>query len=210
MEKSETITDIAKALVKAQSQITFAVKDAVNPFHKNKYADIASVIEAVKKPLNDNGISFLQAVNSSDTAPMLETMLLHETGQYLMTKTPIFCVKPNDPQALGTGITYSKRYALMAICGLPSEDDDGNAASGVGSAKKTLEPNEKQQAIIDAVCEKLLDSVPEGKVLLNDKVKSLIYATKGSYPEDTKAVGTIAAWIVSNKKMDSICAMKGN
>lgn len=213
MDKTENIIEIAKALVKAQAAITHAVKDSVNPFHKNKYADMAAVIEAVKKPLNDNGISFLQAVNMTETSPMVETILLHESGQYLMTKTPIYCQKPNDPQALGTGITYSKRYALQALLGLPSEDDDGNSASQVGKSQTTPAaapaPNEKQKEFVDKVYEKLLDSTPEGMVVNRDKLAKELYSLKSLWPDDIKKAVTTADWLIKNNKMDAVCDKKG-
>ena len=96
------------------------------------------MIEAVKGPLNDNGIVFLQGVDFHGTCPCVTTVLLHESGEFLSTETPIFCKDPNNPQALGSGITYSKRYSLQAIMGLPTEDDDGNAGARTPAAPKTI------------------------------------------------------------------------
>ena len=140
IEKSEDIKAISVALLKAQKEIGAALKNAKNPYFKSNYADMKAVIEAIKEPLNKNGITFLQAVNGAgEGMPVVETMLLHESGQYLCSKAPVYCQKPNDPQAFGTGITYTKRYTLQAFLGLPTEDDDGNAAS----TKKGKNGNEK-------------------------------------------------------------------
>ena len=142
IERSENITNLAAALLKAQKEMGAALKDAKNPYFKSTYADLKAVIEAIKDPLNNSGITFLQAVNGGgEGTPVIETMLLHESGQFLCTKTPVFCSKPNDPQAFGSGVTYSKRYALQAFMGLPTEDDDGNKGSG-----KTDKPTTKQPA----------------------------------------------------------------
>ena len=130
IEKSENITNLAAALLKAQKEMGVALKNAENPYYKSKYSNFKAVIDTVKEPLTNNGIAFLQAVNGGPENPCVETLLLHESGQYLCTKTPIFCLKPNDPQAFGKGITYSKRYALQAFLGLPTEDDDAEAAMG--------------------------------------------------------------------------------
>jgi len=110
IEKSENITNLAAALLKAQKAIGIAIKNEKNPYFKSNYADLKAVIEAVKEPLNDNAISFLQAVNvrNGSELPVIETMLLHESGQYLNSVTPVFCSKPNDPQAFGSGVTYSE------------------------------------------------------------------------------------------------------
>ena len=151
IERSENITLISIALLKAQKDMGAALKDAKNPFFKSSYADLKAVIEAIKEPLNNNGISFLQAARGDHEFPRLETVLLHESGQYLSSVTPIFCSKPKDPQAFGSGITYSKRYALQAMLGLPTKDDDGEAAMGRNSKpeKQTTKPKQKQAEIVD-------------------------------------------------------------
>ncbi len=148
--KSEQITNLAAALLKAQRAIGFAVKGAKNPFFKSTYADLGAVIEAIKGPLNDNGITFLQAVDSDpgDSAAV-DTILLHESGQFISCRTPVFCAKPNDPQAFGSGLTYSKRYALQALLGIPTADDDGEGAMG-RKGKKTTTPKKSTPAEVVA------------------------------------------------------------
>ena len=87
--------------------------------------------------MNKNGIAFLQAVDSdTEGKPVIDTILLHESGQYLSTITPVFCKKPDDPQAFGSGVTYSKRYALQAMLGLPTEDDDAEKATARGNEQR--------------------------------------------------------------------------
>lgn len=151
IEKSENITLLAVALLKAQKEMGAALKDAKNPFFKSSYADLKAVIEAIKDPLNNNGITYLQAVDSFESVPSIETILLHESGQFISSRTPVFCAKPNDPQAFGSGITYSKRYALQAFMGLPTADDDGEAAMGRNNnaQKQTPTPKEKQTEIVE-------------------------------------------------------------
>lgn len=139
MRCSEKIDQISKALLGAQKEIGAVSKSADNPFYKSKYADLSAVIEAIKEPLNKNGVCFLQLVNSSD-GDTVETIFLHETGQYISSETAVYCKKPDDPQAFGSGVTYAKRYALQAALGLPTEDDDGNAASKKGSAATPEKP----------------------------------------------------------------------
>lgn len=127
MNKSETLAKLATALVKAQAEIKFAAKDSNNPFFKSKYADLPAVIDAVKPALNKHGLSFLQIVVETG----VETMILHESGEYISGITPVIVAKQNDPQALGSAITYAKRYGLQAIVGVPADvDDDGEAAMG--------------------------------------------------------------------------------
>jgi hypothetical protein len=149
IEKSKNITLLAVALLKAQKEMGAALKDAKNPFFKSSYADLKAVIDAIKEPLNNNGVTFLQAVDRGEAQPSIETILLHESGQFISSRTPVFCAKPNDPQAFGSGITYSKRYALQAMLGLPTKDDDGEAAMGRKAQKQTSKPKSKQKDIVD-------------------------------------------------------------
>jgi hypothetical protein len=133
MNKSDTIGQLALALSKAQGQMKFAAKDANNPFFKSKYADLASVIEAIKVPLSANGIAFVQATDFEDSAVIVETILLHESGEWISGKLRMQPTK-NDPQGVGSAVTYAKRYGLQALAGVPSDDDDGNAATGLQGA----------------------------------------------------------------------------
>lgn len=136
LEKSDNILNLAIALAQAQKEMGAALKDSENPYFKSNYADMKAIIDAVKEPLNNNGITFLQAVEGGHEHPTVETVLLHESGQYICIKTPIYCLKPNDPQAFGSGITYSKRYAIQALLGLPTKDDDAESAVGRGKKAK--------------------------------------------------------------------------
>lgn len=129
MKNSETLTKIAPALVKAQSEMSNAVKDAKNPFFKSSYADLNSVREACIPALNKNGITVLQPTVYEDGKPFVQTLLLHESGEYISSLTEIICNKVNDAQSHGSGVTYARRYGLQSMCNIGSEDDDGNAAS---------------------------------------------------------------------------------
>lgn len=142
MEKSETIGELAKALAKAQGAMVGAVKDQANPFFKSKYADLASVWDACRKPLADNGLSVVQTEEFFFDNPDLvcvSTILMHESGEWIRG---ILAVKPvkSDPQAVGSAITYLRRYSLQSMVGVAPEDDDGNAASQP-STEKTKNQN---------------------------------------------------------------------
>jgi hypothetical protein len=128
MNKSDSIAAIAPALVKAQAEIKAALKDATNPHFKSKYADLSSVVEAVKAPLLKNGIAFLQGIHDAVDGVAVETMLLHTSGEWISSTLRLPATK-QDAQGYGSAITYGRRYGLQAICGVPAEDDDGNAAT---------------------------------------------------------------------------------
>jgi hypothetical protein len=123
------LNEIAPALVAAQAAITYAAKDSTNPHFKNRYADLQSVIEAVKGPLNANGIAFLQMPSKSEAGFLsLTTMLVHKSGQ-VISDTATIPLPKNDPQGYGSALTYGRRYGLAAICGLFQADDDGESAA---------------------------------------------------------------------------------
>jgi len=138
--QSDQINELATALSKAQAVMKGATKDSANPFFKSKYADIASVWEACRAALTENGLSVVQIPNTISSVTLngesevvtelfvLETTLLHSSGQWMKGVYPIKPIK-DDPQGVGGAITYARRYSLAAIVGIAQEDDDGKAAS---------------------------------------------------------------------------------
>lgn len=127
MQKSDGIDAIAKALAKAHKSIGGVKKTATNPFFKSKYATLEDVVDTVKAPLLAEGITIVQGVQDAEGGVGIETMLLHESGQWISSTLRLPASK-EDAQGYGSAITYGRRYGLMAICGIPAEDDDGNAA----------------------------------------------------------------------------------
>ena len=136
MNKSDSITALAPALIKAQAKIKSALKDSTNPHFRSKYADLASVVDAVKAPLLEQGIAFLQGVHDAVDGVAVETMLLHTSGEWISSTLRLPATK-QDAQGYGSAITYGRRYGLMAICGVPAEDDDGNAAAASTTSRIT-------------------------------------------------------------------------
>ena len=158
MEKSESIKSIAAALNKAQAEMSGAKKGANNPFFKSSYADLNSVVDAVRIPFCENGLSYSQFPIMEENRVGVETILMHGSGEWISSKLLLPCVK-QDPQAAGSAITYARRYALQAIAGIPAEDDDGNAATGNQSSKSKQSnqqvnwynafENDKQYMLVD-------------------------------------------------------------
>ncbi len=125
MEKSESIIEIAKAMINFKKEVGKLTKKAENPFFKSRYAPISEVLETINEPLTNNGLVFFQFPKGENE---LETIVMHESGEWI---TGSYYMKPvkADPQAFGSVITYQRRYALCAIFGLGDEDDDGNKIS---------------------------------------------------------------------------------
>lgn len=127
MRMSDTITALATALAKAQGMIDDATKTGMNPAFRSKYADLAAVRAVIREPLAVNDLAIVQAPRTVDNAVEVETMLLHKSGEFI-AETLRMPVNKWDAQGIGSGITYARRYGIMAILSIASEDDDGNAA----------------------------------------------------------------------------------
>jgi hypothetical protein len=139
MNKSDGIVDLAKALAKAHLKMDGVKKTAENPYFKSKYATLEHVVDAVKPALLENGIVVIQGVQDAEGGVAIETMLLHESGQWISSTLRLPASK-QDAQGYGSAITYGRRYGLMAICGIPAEDDDGNAAVATTVQAKASSP----------------------------------------------------------------------
>lgn len=132
---SESIGKFAVAFLAAQKSVENVAKTADNLYFKSKYADLPSVLEEVKKHLHANDIAVLQFPTQpvSDGTLALTTRLLHVSGEWI-EGTAVTPLAKSDPQGFGSAVTYLRRYGLQSILGLAAEDDDGESASGRGSA----------------------------------------------------------------------------
>ncbi len=154
MNKSDHINELAAALSKAQAAIKGAVKDSANPFFKSNYADLESVWDACRKPLTDNGLSVVQMPKSKEGRLIVETLMMHSSGQWIAEEVDAKPAK-DDAQAIGSCITYLRRYSLAAFAGVCQTDDDGNAATGKDAKK---EDNKEETMTADELVEKMTTS----------------------------------------------------
>src|SRR6187549_2757322 len=110
---SEQINELAAALAKAQGQMKNAAMNRVNPHFKSRYADLASVLDAIRAPLSANGLSVVQTMQPSDRAIILRTTLLHASGQFISTEYLMpMALKPHE---MGSALTYARRYSVSAL-----------------------------------------------------------------------------------------------
>jgi len=142
--KSHEVANLFAALAIAQGKVESALKDKKNPFFKSSYADLASVWEACREPLSSNGLSVVQTVEGTKTDMYLVTWLCHSSGQWMKSKLPLLTMK-QDPQALGSAITYGRRYALAAMVGIYQEDDDGEKSMQRKKAQEKEEIDQNMQ-----------------------------------------------------------------
>lgn len=128
MKSSEQINDLAAAFAKAQGAIEGAIKDRTNPHFKSQYADLASVWDACRQPLSTNGLAIAQGVETDATKVTVTTRLMHASGQWIESAIASEA-RDTGPQAIGSCVTYLRRYSLSAMVGVAPEDDDGNEAT---------------------------------------------------------------------------------
>jgi hypothetical protein len=135
-DRSESIGALVGALALAQSEIRAADKDRENPFYKSSYSTLASVWAACREQLGKNGIAVIQVPQLEGSAIVLYTWLAHKSGEWMRSRYPVNPAK-HDPQGIGSAVSYARRYALAAMVGVYSadEDDDGEAASEHPRAK---------------------------------------------------------------------------
>lgn len=128
MITSEKIDLLFPAFIKAQAETGSAKKTSDNPFFKSKYADLSEIIETSKAALISNGLGILQSPSVSGQVVSVTCRIIHTSGQWIEDTISLTAVKA-DPQAIGSAITYGRRYQLAAMLNIAQEDDDGNKAS---------------------------------------------------------------------------------
>lgn len=159
MKQSESITELATAMNLFQAELDVAKKSATNPFLKSSYADLESVIEAVREPLAIHGLSFVQMLGTTrhENAVAIETQIMHKSGEWIrsdftMPAPPEAARGVNIMQTYGSVVTYAKRYALSAALGVATgEDNDGDTgASKVQKKAAPKAPAKKQAPKVEA------------------------------------------------------------
>lgn len=166
LRMSKEIGDIATAFCEAQSTFEAAAKASENPAYArggraSKYADLASIIEAALPALNKAGIGVLQPARLTREGVVVVTRLQHKSGQFFESELTMPAVNRNGftAQTVGSAITYARRYSFQSLICLAANDDDGNAASDVGSreaaqevaARKIAEHNAKKVSPAETV-----------------------------------------------------------
>ncbi len=207
MNKSESIKELACALAKAQGQMGGAHKGKANPFFKSVYADLSSVVTAIREPLSSNGLSFIQATEPSDKDEIrVITMLMHESGEWL-SSTIAIPVSKADAQGYGSAITYAKRYGLQGLLGVPSEDDDGNAAAKakpaitpVRAAMQSVDINTEDMDFLRGVASELVQMVE----VEADPVRAFNHMSKQNLDSDQK----LALWSILQPNSKTRNALK--
>lgn len=201
MQKSESITNIAKALILFHVKMGEVYKDAKNPFFKSSYATLSNIQDAIKEPLIESGLTVCQFPTGEHG---LTTLILHESGEYLLSEYTMTPVK-NDPQGIGSCITYQKRYALVSALNLnvQDEDDDGNKAT-YGNNKPEDKPWLNKGKVFDAAVAKL----KSGQTTI-EKIELAYKLSKEIKTELLKAIpNKTKSGIIQNFQEDEINSLK--
>jgi len=129
----------SEALVSAIGELSNVPKTASNPYFKSKYAPLDAIVDATRPVLAKHGLAVMQQPIFMEGTAGVETTILHKEG-YSTTSTLLLPLKDQSPQGVGSAITYARRYALAAVLGLATEeDDDGNVGTGL-SKKEEAKP----------------------------------------------------------------------
>ena len=188
IDKSEATNEVLSALVKAKSQIGSITKGSANPFFKSKYADLSAILNTVEPVLQEFNLAVIQPVVNIDSSSFIATTFIHESGQYVsILGSELVAAKQNDPQAMGSAITYARRYSISSGLSLNSEnDDDGERAMNRGnyspskpsSSSASVSPFEKMKSYLKTAenkpeaYEKIINS-PKNRWLTNGQKAEL-------------------------------------
>ena len=144
--------NLAKALAKAQAEFTTVPQSGFNPHFKNKFSTLEDCINMTRPILSKHGLAISQMPNTLDGQYVLTTILMHESGESIVSNQPVVSMK-QDPQSLGSALSYCRRYSLTGVLSLASGDfeDDGNAATAPAKATPAKAKATKNQTIAERV-----------------------------------------------------------
>ena len=150
MKTSESVENIAKALVLVQAEIKNTPATKENPHFRSRYTPLDDVLDMARSVLPKYGMSVLQGVSGASETISVVTRILHVSGEWIESDPLVMKAEKGTPQGQGSAITYARRYSLSGILGIATDpDDDGNEATGKIDTKVTEKPakptGDKQQ-----------------------------------------------------------------
>ena len=149
MQRSESIKNIAKALAQFQAEVRNPANTESNPFYRSKYAPLSDILNLARPLLSKHGLSVLQSPSGDGQNVTVTTLITHESGEWIESEPLTLKADKATAQGAGSAITYARRYALSAMLGISSEDDDdGNFASGNKNGNKSTANNTEKNKIV--------------------------------------------------------------
>lgn len=160
MRTSDSIKSIAKAISAFQAEVKNPANTEENPFFKSKYAPLNDILNLVRPLLSKHGLSIIQSPAGDGQNIAITTLITHESGEWIESDPLTLKADKATAQGAGSAITYARRYALSAMLGISSEDDDdGNNASAEDQKPRTKQTTgratENQLKAILAITQKL-------------------------------------------------------
>lgn len=148
MTRSESIGQLAASLAKAQASFLPVTKDRLASINSQKgsfkytYADLSTVVGAIKAALSANGLAVMQPVTAGDGQVVVTTLLAHASGEWIASDMT-WPVVNTDNRSIGSGITYARRHSLLAMVGGAATDEDDDAESARGGDHDTARPEHR-------------------------------------------------------------------
>jgi len=204
MKRSDSIASIAKALAAFQQDVTQPKKSAKNPHFKSTYVPLDNVVDSIAETAPKHGLSYLQTTVTDNDKAGVQTLLMHESGEWIEFEPLLLPIgQKATPQAVGSAITYARRYTLSSIFGLASEtDDDANGASD--NAAKNPAPKAAMATKVELeTLNKLVDILAGLHAVSREKVLEKVKWDGTSAMEQSGAVGrknALNEWIDNAKK----------
>ncbi len=197
MQTSENLNELATALCAAQAEMQAAKKESVNPHLRSKYADLASIWDAIRVPLTKNGLCVSQVFEAdhAEGEVLVRTVLMHKSGQSISSALKLPIAK-RDPQGVGSAITYARRYGLSAIVGATADDDDDAAAAMPSGKPKPAESPRPENGPPKTTTPPPTQSAPKGDQITEPQTKALYGLGKALGLEGRDAlVRSVNGWL---------------
>ena len=198
---SEEIGKLAKALVSAQAEVESALKFSTNPHYGSPYADLTSVLTAIKPALAKHGLAMVQYPGYGEGIVTMTTVLVHDSGEWLQSPVAAIPITKQDPHGAMSGITYLRRGCASSLMALIADDDDGNAAVGPAPAKQT-KPTKKVAAKKPAKKDQVVSAEHLAKGL--DALTALIDACEQHGGVDAKGLKAAQAVVAAEGPLERV------
>lgn len=204
MKRSDSIASIAKALAAFQKDVTQPKKSAKNPHFKSTYVPLDNVVDSIAETAPKHGLSYIQTTVTENDKAGVQTLLMHESGEWIEFEPLLLPIgQKATPQAVGSAITYARRYTLSSIFGIASEtDDDANGANDNASKNPTPKAVMATKAELETL-NKLVDLFAGLRSVSREKVLETVNWDGQKVLERDLAVkmkGGLESWIDNAKK----------
>lgn len=186
--------NVYAALAAAQMEMGKAIKDAENPHFRSRYADLSSVVDAVRPALNAHGIAFFHVPQQNEFGHAMDTILYHGDSETEIKATVPLILGKQDMQGYKSATTYAKRIGLESVTGIaPDDDDDGNAAVETTKGGKSMGVKSEQGGKPLTWSQEVLKDLPP-TATDQDKARALTDAVIGLFKRKKSKVQLENEW----------------